>query len=218
MMVAGEPKMPEITHGLRLQLIAKRAIDIGGSLLALVLLLPFLVGVGLAIRLTSKGDAIFRQKRDGINGEPIEVYKFRSMYVDRCDRTGVAQTTRDDPRVTPIGRIIRNTSIDELPQLLNVLKGDMSLIGPRPHPIGMLAAGKPYGDVVAYYQARHRVMKPGLSGWAQANGLRGPTHDLSKARARIDHDLAYIQNFSLWLDARIVVKTLAQEFLNGSGD
>lgn len=217
-MVAGEPRMPQVTPALKAQLCVKRGVDILVSLVALLLLLPFLLGVALAIRLTSRGEAIFRQKREGINGKPIEVYKFRSMYLDRCDPSGVSQTTRGDPRVTPIGRILRQTSIDELPQLLNVLMGDMSLIGPRPHPIGMLAAGRPYGDVVAYYQARHRIMKPGLSGWAQANGLRGPTDDIIKARARVDHDLAYIQNFSLWLDLRIVVKTLAYEFLHGSGD
>lgn len=215
-MAEGRPAEPGMTAARSLQLTFKRMFDIVTSLAAIIMLSPLLIGVAIIIARTSSGKVLFKQKRDGLNGETIEVYKFRSMYEDRCDITGVAQTTRDDPRITPIGRVIRRTNIDELPQLFNILRGDMSVIGPRPHPIGMLAAGKPYEEIVPYYQSRH-MMKPGLSGWAQANGLRGPTDDARTARARIEHDLAYIQNFSLWLDLKIVMTTLRNEFVQGSG-
>jgi lipopolysaccharide/colanic/teichoic acid biosynthesis glycosyltransferase len=142
--------------------------------------------------------------------------KFRSMRVDAGDYSGVKQTVADDERVTPIGRFLRATSLDELPQLWNILVGDMAVIGPRPMVPGQLAAGVHYEQVVPYYGYRHMV-KPGLSGWAQANGLRGPTTDLVSAKDRIDHDCAYVQNFSLALDIRIIVQTLAREFLTGSG-
>jgi lipopolysaccharide/colanic/teichoic acid biosynthesis glycosyltransferase len=118
--------------------------------------------------------------------------------------------------VTPVGRFLRRTSLDELPQLVNVIVGDMSLVGPRPHVEGMLAAGVDYAELVPYYNLRH-VMRPGLSGWAQANGLRGPTDSAEAARARIDHDVAYIQNFSIWLDLKIIWLTLVKEFVTGSG-
>lgn len=212
----GVPIAPQATLSRRAQFVLKRGIDIVVAMLALIALAPPLLALGLAIRLSSPGPALFRQTREGRNGRPIGVYKFRTMYSDRCDRSGLTQTTSDDPRVTPIGRWLRRTSIDELPQLLNVLGGSMSLVGPRPHAFGTMAAGKPYDQIAPHYGARH-AMKPGISGWAQANGYRGPTDEIDRARARIDHDLAYIENFSLLLDFRIIWMTLLREFLNGTG-
>lgn len=212
----GRPENPAMTPARGVQLILKRLMDIVISSLTLVMLAPALLLIALAIKLSSGGPALFRQTREGLNGHPIEIYKFRSMYMDRCDISGIAQTVSNDPRITPIGRFLRRTSLDELPQLLNILKGDMSLIGPRPHAFGMLAGGTTYEELVPYYRTR-QAMKPGLSGWAQANGLRGPTDNAIKARARIDHDLAYIENFSVLLDIKIIFKTLRQEFLGGSG-
>lgn len=207
---------PAAARTLQMQLALKRVMDVLVSAASLVVLAPALVLIALAIRATSPGSILFRQPREGLNGQPITVYKFRTMYIDRCDISGVAQTTSDDPRITPIGHFLRRTSLDELPQLFNVFKGDMSLIGPRPHVFGMLAGGTTYERLVPYYKAR-QAMKPGLSGWAQANGLRGPTDNAIRARARIDHDLAYIENFSLLLDIKIIWKTLQQEFLRGTG-
>lgn len=214
--VGGRPIECRASVSKKIQLALKRAIDIFGGALILLALAPSLLLVALAIRLSSPGPALFRQLREGHNGAPISVYKFRTMYIERCDASGIAQTKNADPRITPIGRLLRRTSIDELPQLLNVLNGDMSLVGPRPHAFGTLAAGIQYDLAVHYYAAR-QAMKPGISGWAQANGFRGPTEDADKARARIDHDLAYIENFSLLLDFRVISRTLAREFLNGSG-
>ncbi len=212
----GQPLPPEAGFARSVKLGVKRVFDIVVTLAVLFVFAPILLAVALAIRLTSPGPVLFRQMREGFRGEPISVYKFRTMYIDRCDVTGVTQTTDGDPRITRIGRFLRRTSIDELPQLFNVLKGEMSLIGPRPHAFGMLAAGMPYDRLVPYYAAR-QAMKPGISGWAQANGYRGPTEDADKAWARIDHDLAYIENFSLLLDLRIIWMTLRREFLSGSG-
>jgi lipopolysaccharide/colanic/teichoic acid biosynthesis glycosyltransferase len=138
------------------------------------------------------------------------------MYVDRCDDSGEQQTLAEDDRIMPIGHFIRRTSIDELPQLLNVLTGDMSVVGPRPHVAGQRAGGLPYREVVPYYEKRHSML-PGLTGWAQANGFRGSTIDIKHAVARVDHDIAYIQNFSFWLDLKIVIRTAAREFITGSG-
>ncbi|WP_332711424.1 sugar transferase [Pelagibacterium mangrovi] len=212
----GQPVLPAMTSSRTLHLVAKRLLDIVLACLVLLLFLPALLAIALAIRTTSAGPVLFRQKREGHHGKPIGIYKFRTMYLDHCDLDGVEQAVTGDLRVTPIGRFLRRTSVDELPQLINILKGEMSLIGPRPHAFGMLAAEIPYDRLVPYYSAR-LVMKPGLSGWAQANGLRGPTNDAAKARARIDHDLAYIENFSIFLDIKIILKTLAQEFPNGTG-
>jgi lipopolysaccharide/colanic/teichoic acid biosynthesis glycosyltransferase len=190
--------------------------DIVLSGAAILALLPLLVGVALAIRLTSPGPALFVQRRGGWDGRTFQMLKFRTMFIDRSDADGVAQAVRDDPRVTPVGAFLRRTSLDELPQLFNILRGDMSVVGPRPHPIAMQAAGVRYEQLVPYYDKRG-VMRPGLSGWAQVNGLRGPTDKAGPAIARIEHDLAYVQNFSLWLDIRIIAGTLRREFLGGSG-
>lgn len=198
------------------QLIAKRILDIVGSVILLALTSPLLLFVFASIRLTSRGSALFVQERIGLNNNIFRILKFRSMYVDGCDSGGIAQTIENDSRVTPIGRIIRQTNIDELPQLINVLKGDMSLVGPRPHVPGMLAAGVPFEQLVADYNARHR-MRPGMTGLAQSQGLRGPTTNVHKAKARVEHDLAYIDQFSLWLDAKIVFWTIRNELKSRNG-
>lgn len=194
----------------------KRGFDITMSLMAIIALLPLLAIVAIIIKATDKGSVLFAQEREGLDGRLFQALKFRSMRTEAGDPSGVAQTVRGDPRVTAVGRFIRRTSIDELPQLFNVLRGDMSLVGPRPHVPGMRAAGVLYKDLVPYYDYRLRV-RPGLTGWAQANGLRGPTDRADLARARIDYDVAYIQNWSFWLDMRIILMTIRHEFVGGSG-
>ena len=195
---------------------AKRTIDIAFALVALVCLLPLLLTVSVLIRLDSPGPILFTQIRWGKDCRKIRVYKFRSMRIDNCDVTGVLQTRPNDPRITRMGAVIRRTNSDELPQLLNVLKGDMSLVGPRCHAIGMLAAGIPYEDLVPNYHRRHQV-KPGITGLAQMRGLRGPTERAAKARARIACDLHYIDHFSLKLDLKIMALTLWNELRGGEG-
>ncbi len=174
--------------------------------LALLLAAPVMAAIAIAIKLDSRGPVLFRQKRLGFNNEVIEVYKFRSMYVDKTDADAARLVTRDDPRVTRVGRFIRKTSLDELPQLFNVLKGDLSLVGPRPHALKAKAANQLYHDVVDGYFARHRV-KPGITGWAQVNGWRGETDTEEKLRKRVEHDLYYIENWSVFLDLYILLKT-----------
>lgn len=197
-------------------LIAKRVVDAFIAFTALVFLMPFLLVVAALIKIDSKGPALFSQRRWGKDGKIILVYKFRSMRTDLCDATGVQQTTKSDPRVTRFGAILRRTNIDELPQLWNVLVGDMSIVGPRCHPIGMLAAGMPYESLVPSYHDRH-IMRPGLTGLAQVRGLRGPTDRPSKAKARIACDLYYVDNFSIWLDFKILASTIWTEFRGGTG-
>lgn len=206
----------ESKYSLTLQLAAKRIFDIAGSGAAIILLLPFLLFVAVLIRLDSAGPVLFSQVRWGRNGEKIRIYKFRSMQTELCDDSGVAQTVRDDPRITRVGAILRRTNIDELPQLFNVLKGDMSLVGPRCHAIGMIAAGKLYEDLVPQYHKRHS-MRPGITGLAQMRGLRGPTDRSDKARARIASDIYYVENYSFWLDMKIVVGTVVSELRGGTG-
>ncbi|MGU3538361.1 undecaprenyl-phosphate glucose phosphotransferase [Methylobacterium sp. A54F] len=176
-----------------------------GALL-LVALSPVMLCVALAVRLTSRGPVLFRQKRHGFNNEVIEVLKFRSMFVDQCDAAAARQVTKGDPRVTPVGRFIRKTSLDELPQLVNVLKGDLSLVGPRPHAVQAKAANTLYDQVVDGYFARHKV-KPGITGWAQINGWRGETDTSEKIQRRVEHDLHYIENWSVLFDLQILVTT-----------
>jgi lipopolysaccharide/colanic/teichoic acid biosynthesis glycosyltransferase len=199
-----------------MQLRVKRVIDIVVSLLGLVVLSPLFLVVALAIKATSPGPVFFRQIRWGLRGRRIAVFKFRSMRIDACDLTGVRQTVAGDARVTTVGAWLRKSNIDELPQLLNVLKGDMSLVGPRCHPVGMLAAGKLYEDLVHGYHIRH-AMRPGLTGLAQVRGLRGSTVRASKARQRIASDLYYVEHFSLWLDVKIVAGTIRNERFGGTG-
>lgn len=194
----------------------KRAFDITASGAAMFALLPLFLTVAAIIKLDSRGPVFFSQIRWGKGGKKIRVYKFRSMRTNLCDATGVAQTVKNDPRVTRIGAILRRTNIDELPQLLNVLKGDMSLVGPRCHAVGMLAAGIPYEELVPDYHRRH-TMRPGLTGLAQMRGLRGPTDRPGKARARIACDLHYVENFSFWLDMRIIFGTVISELRGGKG-
>jgi lipopolysaccharide/colanic/teichoic acid biosynthesis glycosyltransferase len=165
-----------------------------------------MAAIAVAIKLDSRGPVLFRQKRYGFNNELIEIWKFRSMYTDRCDANADTLVCRADDRVTPVGRFLRRTSLDELPQLLNVLRGEISLVGPRPHALSAKAADRLYGDVVAGYFARHKV-KPGLTGWAQINGWRGETDTPEKIQRRVDHDIYYIENWSLFLDLYILLRT-----------
>ncbi|KKC41471.1 hypothetical protein WH87_00535 [Devosia epidermidihirudinis] len=190
----------------------KRSMDIVLSTATLVGLFPALVIIASTVAFTSTGPIFFRQPREGLNGKLFTIYKFRSLYVDRSDLSGLSQAVDGDPRVTPVGRWLRQTSLDELPQLLNVLKGEMSLIGPRPHVPNMLAAGMRYDELVPYYDLRLSV-RPGLSGWAQVNDLRGPTTDAERAKSRVDHDLAYVQNMSFGLDLKILWRTVSDEIL-----
>ena len=176
-----------------------------GTLLFL-LAAPVMALVALAIRLDSKGPILFKQRRYGFNNELIEVYKFRSMYTDKTDATASKLVTKDDPRVTPVGRFIRKTSLDELPLLLNVIKGQMSLVGPRPHATEAKASSDLYQTVVGEYFARHR-MKPGVTGWAQINGWRGETDTHEKIQRRVEADLYYIDNWSLLFDLYIIAVT-----------
>ena len=174
--------------------------------LVLVLASPVMFAVAAAVKLESKGPVFFKQKRYGFNNELIEVYKFRSMYTDKADANASRLVTKDDPRVTRVGRFIRKTSLDELPQLFNVLRGELSLVGPRPHALQAKAAERLYDDVVDGYFARHKV-KPGISGWAQINGWRGETDTQEKIQRRVEHDLYYIENWSIWFDIYILAMT-----------
>jgi Undecaprenyl-phosphate glucose phosphotransferase len=185
----------------------KTAFDKIVGTLCLVLLSPVMAAVALAVKLDSRGPVLFKQDRYGFNNEKIEVYKFRSMYVDQLDHTAAKQVTRGDPRVTRVGRFIRKTSLDELPQLFNVVfKGNLSLVGPRPHAVHARAAERLYDEVVDGYFARHRV-KPGLTGWAQINGWRGETDTPEKIQKRVECDLYYIENWSILLDIYILALT-----------
>jgi putative colanic acid biosynthesis UDP-glucose lipid carrier transferase len=156
----------------------------------------------LAIKLTSPGPALFKQRRYGLHGEEILVYKFRSMRVCE-DGAVVAQATPQDRRVTPLGRVLRKTSLDELPQILNVLEGKMSFVGPRPHAV---AHNETYRKLINGYMIRHKV-RPGITGWAQVNGLRGETASIERMRQRVQYDIDYLKNWSLWLDVKIILKT-----------
>lgn len=189
--------------------VVKELLDYGLGLLAFAFLAPLLVVTALAIRIESKGPILFKQKRFGFNNTEISVLKFRSMYVDQQDVSGAQRTAKNDPRVTRVGRFIRRTSIDELPQLINVLRGDMSLVGPRPHATMMRVGDKYYFDAVKGYSARHRV-KPGITGLAQVRGLRGEIDTAERARKRVEYDIYYIENWSPLLDIRIMIETLVK--------
>jgi len=180
----------------------KRASDIVLSAAILALLSPLLLGLALLVRLTSPGPAIFKQRRYGLDGGEIIVYKFRTMKVTE-DGAEITQCAKGDPRVTPLGAFMRRTSLDELPQFVNVLQGRMSIVGPRPHAV---AHNELYRKLIKGYMQRHKV-RPGLTGWAQVNGLRGETQSVEKMKARIDHDLDYLRNWSLPLDLYIIAKT-----------
>ena len=173
---------------------------------ALIALSPVMLAVAIAVKLESKGPILFNQNRYGFNNELINIYKFRSMHAASADATASKQVVKGDPRVTKVGRIIRKSSLDELPQLFNVLMGQLSLVGPRPHATQAKAAGGLYDEVVEGYFARHKV-KPGITGWAQINGWRGETDTLEKIEQRVKHDLEYIDHWSLAFDLYILMKT-----------
>ncbi|MDB5648500.1 MAG: undecaprenyl-phosphate glucose phosphotransferase [Hyphomicrobiales bacterium] len=187
--------------------VVKTAFDRIIGTLALIALSPVLLAVAIAVKLDSRGPIFFRQKRHGFNNEPIEVWKFRSMRTDMLEYTAPKQATRNDPRVTRVGRFIRRTSLDELPQLINVVFfGNLSLVGPRPHPINARTPDNTFEAVVDGYFARHRV-KPGITGWAQVNGWRGETDTPDKLQNRVEHDLYYIENWSIFFDFYILAIT-----------
>ncbi|MEO8859335.1 MAG: undecaprenyl-phosphate glucose phosphotransferase [Burkholderiaceae bacterium] len=183
--------------------IMKRLSDIVLSTLILILILPLLIVVAVAVKVTSRGPVIFKQRRYGLDGEEIVVYKFRSMSVTE-DGGEIRQAQKNDSRITPLGAFMRRTSIDELPQFVNVLQGRMSIVGPRPHAV---AHNELYRKLIKGYMVRHKV-RPGITGWAQVNGYRGETVTLDKMQGRIDYDLDYLRNWSLRLDLHIILKTI----------
>jgi Undecaprenyl-phosphate glucose phosphotransferase len=193
------------------EVLVKRAFDVMVATIALVLLSPLMLLISLALRIESKGPVLFAQRRYGFNQQTFRIFKFRTMTTSE-DGPTIVQATRDDPRVTRVGRILRRYNLDELPQLVNVLTGQMSLVGPRPH---ALAHDHEYEEKISLYARRHNV-KPGITGWAQVHGLRGLTDSDDKMRSRVDHDLWYIDNWSLWLDVVILLRTVfsARSFRN----
>jgi Undecaprenyl-phosphate glucose phosphotransferase len=206
--VSGVPMLEIIDRPLKnWSAVAKWIEDKVLAVLLLMLVGPLMGIIALLIKFDSPGPALFVQKRFGFNNRPIDVFKFRTMYVESGDPSGAARTVRDDPRVTRLGRFLRETSLDELPQLFNVLRGDMSLVGPRAHAVAMKAGDRLYHEAVEEYLHRHRV-KPGITGWAQVNGLRGEVDSLEKANRRLNYDLDYIERWSLWLDLEILVRSV----------
>ena len=185
----------------------KRASDVLLSLLILILIAPVMLAVAIAVKASSPGPVIFKQRRYGLDGQEIQVYKFRSMRVTE-DGAEITQAKRSDPRVTKVGAFLRRTSLDELPQFVNVLQGRMSIVGPRPHAV---AHNEQYRKLIVGYMVRHKV-KPGITGWAQVNGYRGETDSLEKMQARVDYDLDYLRNWSLPLDLKIILKTIVVVF------
>ena len=178
--------------------------------LILVAISPLMLFIALGVKLSSPGPVLFKQKRHGWDGKPIKVYKFRTMRVHEEEEGKITQARRSDPRVTPFGAFLRRTSLDELPQFFNVLQGRMSIVGPRPHAV---EHNEFYKEQVEAYMQRHRV-KPGITGWAQINGWRGETDTLEKMRKRVEYDLYYIENWSLWFDLKIIFLTLFKGFVN----
>lgn len=193
------------------QWIAKSVEDRILGILILTLISPIMLAIALLIRLDSPGPVLFRQKRYGFNNELIEVLKFRTMYQEQSDANGEQLTQRNDPRITRVGAFLRRTSLDELPQFLNVVRGEMSIVGPRPHAVSAKAGPLLYQEAVKHYDSRHRV-KPGITGWAQVNGWRGETNTLEQIRKRVEHDLYYIEHWSIALDLRIIARTIVGGF------
>ncbi|MDO9006419.1 MAG: undecaprenyl-phosphate glucose phosphotransferase [Aquabacterium sp.] len=183
--------------------LVKRVSDIILGSIIVVLISPILLGLAIGVKLSSPGPAIFRQKRNGLDGEEIIVYKFRSMR-SQDNGTVVKQATKGDSRITPFGAFIRRTSLDELPQFINVLQGRMSIVGPRPHAV---AHNEEYRRLIKAYMVRHKV-RPGITGWAQVNGYRGETETIDKMQARVEFDLEYLRNWSLGLDLQIIIRTI----------
>lgn len=196
------------------QLIQKNIFDRVAGTMILLTLSPLLLLTAVAIKIDSKGPVFFKQPRVGYNNLLFSTYKFRSMYAHMADIYANQQTTRDDPRITKLGKYLRKYSIDELPQLINVIKGSMSLVGPRPHAPGNTAAGKFFSEISNDYTLRHRV-KPGITGWAQVNGWRGEIQDVESLNQRVTHDLHYIQHWSLWFDVKIILLTIIREIKSG---
>jgi putative colanic acid biosysnthesis UDP-glucose lipid carrier transferase len=188
-------------HGM--DAVLKRVFDIVLAGLALLVGSPLLALIAIGVKLSSRGPVLFRQRRYGLNGEEINVYKFRSMTVCE-DGAAVVQATKNDLRITPFGRFLRRSSLDELPQLLNVIEGKMSLVGPRPHAV---AHNEQYRKLICGYMIRHKV-RPGITGWAQVNGLRGETDTIEKMSARVKFDIDYLNQWSLWMDIKIIVRTM----------
>jgi Undecaprenyl-phosphate glucose phosphotransferase len=188
------------------QAVVKRGEDLVLASLLLLLTAPAMIAISIAVKLTSRGPIFFRQPRMGFNNQVIEVLKFRTMYEHLSDKGAAQQTARNDKRVTRVGAFLRRASLDELPQLLNVVRGDMSLVGPRPHALETTAGGLPLDVAAPEYASRHRV-KPGITGWAQVNGHRGALDSVEKIVNRVNHDLYYIENWSLCLDLKILLKT-----------
>ncbi len=186
--------------------VLKRVFDVTFASLFILLFSPIMLATAIAVKLTSKGPIIFRQKRFGFNNELIDVYKFRSMYTEMTDHAAKTVVTKNDPRVTPVGRFIRRTSIDELPQLFNVLSGELSLVGPRPHAVNAHTSDRLWDEVIEGYFGRHKV-KPGVTGWAQISGWRGEVDTHEKLQRRVEHDLYYIENWSVLFDLYICLAT-----------
>jgi Undecaprenyl-phosphate glucose phosphotransferase len=182
-----------------------------GSLILLLIALPMAL-IALAVKLDSRGPALFRQKRYGFNKQIIEVLKFRTMHIDHCDPNGVVSTQVNDARLTRVGAFLRRTSLDELPQFINVLRGDMSIVGPRPHAIETKTGDQLLEDVVGEYRVRHKV-KPGITGWAQINGWRGTLDSVEKLRKRVEFDIYYLENWSLMFDFKIIALTILKIFI-----
>ena len=179
--------------------------------LILLLISPALALIAAMIKLDSAGPVFFKQKRYGFNNDLIEVWKFRSMFHHAQDRNAEQLTRKNDPRVTRLGAFLRRTSLDELPQFINVLRGEMSIVGPRPHALSAKAGRVLYQDAIRYYDARHRV-KPGITGWAQVNGWRGETETIEQIQKRVEFDLYYIEHWSVWLDLKIIIRTILGGF------
>jgi lipopolysaccharide/colanic/teichoic acid biosynthesis glycosyltransferase len=205
-----EQHLLQVLSTRRHYLVQKRLIDIVISAFGLAVLAVPMLLIAVAIAATSRDWPVFRQVRHGKESRPITVFKFVTMHPTNSDREGLKQAVANDPRVTSLGRLLRKTSIDELPQLWNVLKGDMSLVGPRAHPIGMHGGGVPYEELCPLYPLRHLV-KPGITGFAQVSGFRGETRDPQAARMRVAYDLSYIGAISFANDVRILLKTLFVE-------
>lgn len=210
--IHGQPQLTATPRTTPWLLQAKRVTDIVFSVIAFVALSPLLVIVALLVKVTSVGPVLFTQNREGLNGKEFRMYKFRTLHWGESDISGLKAVKAADPRLTRVGAFLRRTSFDELPQLFNIILGDMSLVGPRPQVPGMLVGEVRYDKLVPYYHMRN-TMKPGLTGWAQANGLRGTVETTEAAKARVDHDLAYINNFSFKLDIKILIWTIWQEVL-----
>ena len=189
--------------------LVKRASDIVLATIILILISPLMLAIAIGVKLSSPGPVIFKQRRNGLDGEEIIVYKFRSM-TTQDNGPVVAQATKNDPRITRFGAFIRRTSLDELPQFINVLQGQMSIVGPRPHAV---AHNEQYREIIKAYMVRHKV-KPGITGWAQVNGHRGETDTLDKMKARVEYDLEYLRNWSLALDLQIIVRTIRLVFFD----